>query len=266
MFDAHTHMHDPRFDAVREQVMRRAVADQITGLCCCGTAPSDWAAVRNVCERYNSLNLVISAGYGVHPWYVENLPDDWICTLEEALENNPVAVIGEIGLDGIRKSVPRERQAALLRRQLELAAAHHRPVILHGARAWGELVAVMQGYADKIPAVIAHGFSGSAEIMRTLIDMGFYLSFAGSVCNVKAAKVRAAAALVPLGQLLVETDSPDIFPAGGTPAAVDERNRPVNQPSNLKFVCNTVAELRQVSADVIADVTASNARTALFGT
>ena len=265
MFDAHTHLQDIRLKKILDRVLQRARADQITGLCCCGTSPADWHAVQDICEHHTTVALVIVAGFGVHPWYVEALPDDWKFALEHFLENNPVASIGEIGLDGIRKDVSRELQRECFRYQLELAVVHHRPVVLHGARAWGDLTETLKPYADKIPALIAHGFSGSVEIMRSLINMGAYLSFAGSVCNPSAVKARAAAAQVPLGQLLIETDAPDIFPAGGTPAALDTHNRPLNQPSNLKYVCNTVAALRGVESDVIADITASNARTAFLG-
>ncbi len=264
MFDAHVHIQDPRYSGILDGVIERAKEAQITGLCCCGTAPADWQRVGDVAQRYTCGAMIIVPAYGVHPWYVEELDDTWRERLDAFLDADPVAAAGEIGLDGLRREISRELQKKIFVCQMELAAVHHRPVVLHGARAWGELTAALAPYAGRVPAIVAHGFSGSAEIMRTLLDMGAYLSFAGSVCNPQASSVREAAAQVPLGQLLIETDSPDIFPTGGAPAATDTRNRPLNQPSNLQYICSTVASLRRVPSEIIADITASNARTAFL--
>ena len=265
MFDAHVHIQDSRYAGLLDGVLERARDERITGLCCCGTAPADWQSVREVARRYTCSEMIIVPAYGVHPWYVGGVDAAWSDTLASYLDEEPVAAVGEVGLDGIRKQISRGLQCQVLKYQLEMAVVHNRPVILHGARAWGDLVDALKPYAGKIPAIVAHGFSGSPEIMKSLVDMGVYLSFAGSVCNPASVHVREAAAQVPDGQLLIETDSPDIFPAGGTPAAVDARNRPLNQPSNLKYICSAVASLRHVSAEVIADITASNARSAFLG-
>ena len=265
MFDAHAHLQDSRYSGLLTEVLERAHDEQVTGVCCCGTSPADWQAVQEVQLHKGNSTLIIVPAFGVHPWYVEDLYEGWTDQLEEFLDANPIAAIGEIGLDGIRKSVSRDLQKTILKYQVELAVVHHRPVVLHGARAWGDLIELIKPYVADIPAIVAHGFSGSLEIMRRFVEMGAYLSFAGSVCNPKAFKVREAAANVPDGQLLIETDSPDLFPFGGTPAAMDDKNRPLNQPSNLKYICAEVAALRHVSADVIADITASNTRTAFLG-
>ncbi|MCK5851266.1 MAG: TatD family hydrolase [Kiritimatiellae bacterium] len=245
-------------------VLMRGLDAHVTGICCCATSPADWQAVKEIDVKHNSANLIIVPAYGVHPWYVAEVYSDWLEQLEFYLDYNLVAPLGEIGLDGIRKAVPRDLQRRVLTIQLELALSLQRPVILHGARAWGELADIVQPFAGKLPSIIVHGFSGSAEIMRRFVDMGAYLSFAGSVCNPKAFRVREAAVQVPDGQLLIETDAPDLFPQGGTPAAMDDKNKPVNQPSNLTLICDEVAELRHLSPDVIADITASNARLALL--
>jgi len=264
MFDAHAHLQDHRLKTHLSDVLKCGLETHVTGISCCATSPSDWQSVKDIDSRYNSKEIVIVPAYGVHPWYVEDLQPDWLDKLEAYLENKLVASIGEIGLDGIRKSVPRKIQIEVLQTQLEMAQSLERTVILHGARAWGELVERVTPFASRLPSIIVHGFSGSSEIMKRFIEMGAYLSIAGSVCNPKAARVRGAALQIPDGQLLIETDSPDLFPYGGTPAALDEKNRPLNQPSNLKLICDEVAELRGVSPEVIADITASNARMAFL--
>jgi len=264
MFDAHAHLQDDRLKTHLPEVLKYGHEEHITGISCCATSPSDWHSVKDIDRRYNSKKLVIVPAYGVHPWYVEGLQPDWPGELEDYLGNKLVASVGEIGLDGIRKSVPRKIQIKVLQTQLEMALRLERSVILHGARAWGELVERVTPFASRLPSIIVHGFSGSSEIMKRFVEMGAYISIAGSVCNPKASRVREAAVQIPDGQLLIETDSPDLFPYGGTPAALDEKNRPLNQPGNLKLICDEVADLRGVSPEVIADITASNARMAFL--
>ncbi|MFO7937476.1 MAG: TatD family hydrolase [Kiritimatiellia bacterium] len=264
MFDAHIHLQDSRLADMIPDVLERALDAHVTGLCCCGTFPQDWNAVHDISERFSNIQQIVVPAFGVHPWYVEMLSEGWMDQLEKLVDSLPVAAVGEIGLDGLRKDVSRDVQKDVLKQQFELAAVNQRPVILHGARAWGDLVDTLKPCADKLPSIIVHGFSGSAEILRSFLDMGAYISFAGSVCNPRAAKVRDAVTHVPDTQLLIETDAPDLFPVEGIPAAMDSKNRPLNQPCNLKLVCETVAALRYVSPDVIADITAANARSALL--
>ena len=258
MFDAHTHLQDPRLNDVFDDVVKHAARAGITGVCCCGTTPDDWPATRRLTQI--PLPFVLVPAFGVHPWYVRHLPGDWFETLESYLDKNPVAVVGEIGLDGVLDDVPVELQEKAFVAQLQLAERVRRPVVLHGARAWGRLVEVLKPYARKLPGFVAHGFGGSAEILKQILNMGGYVSFAGSVCNPKAEKIRAAAREIPDSQLLIETDAPDLFPKGGLPAAVGANGKPLNQPANLVCVLNEVAVLRNTTPEALSDLTGANAR------
>lgn len=262
MFDAHTHLQSPLLGGVIDDVIRQAGEAGVTGLCCCGTAPDDWAATQRLADA--PLPFVLVPAFGVHPWYVRNLPEDWLESLFSYLDNNPVAVIGEIGLDGIRDDVPLELQEKVFVRQLELAESVRRPVVLHGARAWGRLVEVLTPYARKLPGFIAHGFGGSPEILKQLLNLGGYASFAGSVCNPKAEKIRSAARDIPDSQILIETDTPDLFPKGGRPAAIGANGKPLNQPANLSCVLKEVAALRHTTPEELSDLTGANARRVLL--
>ena len=84
----------------------------------------------------------------------------------------PEAPVGEIGIDGLREEPPRDVQRQVCIRQLELAVQMQRPVVLHGARAWGELVAVVKPFAPRLPGFVAHAFAGSVEILRELVALG----------------------------------------------------------------------------------------------
>ena len=258
MFDAHTHLQDPRLAGALDGVVARAGEAGVTGVCCCGTSPDDWAAVRRLALA--PLPFVLVPAFGVHPWHAGGLPDAWLETLADQLDACPTAALGEIGLDGVRDSVPPGQQEEVLLLQLELAERLHRPVVFHGARAWGRLIELLKPRARRLSGFVAHGFGGSAEILKQILNMGGYVSFAGSVCDPKAEKIRAAAREIPDSQILVETDSPDLFPSGGRAAGVDAKGKPLNQPSNLLRVLTEVAALRGLSADVLSDLTGANAR------
>jgi TatD DNase family protein len=289
MYDAHLHLQDERFDACRNAVIAAALAAGVTGGCCCGSAPEDWEAVsriRNSACGARSLGphapasalpfpdstrrtphpeFFILPAFGVHPWHAANLPADWLTQLEELLVRHPEAPVGEIGIDGLRDDPSRDAQRQVLCAQLELAARLHRPVVLHGARAWGELLAIVKPFAPRLPGFVTHAFSGSDDILREIVALGGFLSFAGAVCNPAARRVRAAAAAAPAERLLLETDAPDMIPmvqgSGFRVQGVESGvSRTINHPANLVYVARAVAELRGTPVEEIAALTTANAR------
>lgn len=270
MFDAHAHLQDPRLAACRDAARTAAALAGVTGICCCATAPTDWAAVAALTHQPSTdPPLLLLPAFGVHPWFAAPPPDEWTDALDALLLQYPQAVVGECGLDGIRDDVPRERQREALVRQLTLAVRHERPVVLHGARAWGALLDTVRSFAGRLPALVAHSFGSSHEILRDWLALGGFVSFSGILCNRAATRVRAAAAATPDDRLLVETDAPDFFPVGGLPcpghaATTDPRDPGPNHPANLAVVLTALAEIRNVPVDTLATLTASNARRA-FG-
>jgi TatD DNase family protein len=227
-------------------------------VCSCGTCPEDWQEMATIEQQ--PLPFIVVPGFGVHPWNAQGLAVDWQEQLEYLFDQHPTAIVGEIGMDGIRDSIPAEVQETVFRWQLGFAARIHRPVVLHGARAWGKLVEVLKPYAHDIPGFVAHSFGGSADILKELLKMGGYISFAGTVCNTNATKVRMAAKETPESQLLVETDAPDLFPLGGTSIGSDATNKPINHPANLPLILNEIAALRGIPPEDLSDITGANAR------
>jgi len=265
MFDAHLHLQDARLDACRDAVVTTAQAAGVRSVCCCGTHPNDWKAVASLADAYrNPDTFFVLPAFGVHPWHAETLPQDWVDTLEHLLRTHASASVGEIGLDGLRHRPDRETQRRICLLQLELAVRMKRPVVLHGARAWGDLLETIRPFAGRLPGFVAHAFSGSKEMLREWVALGAYISFAGSVCNPNASHVRAAVETVPSDRLLIETDSPDMLPLVPRESMTGERDEKIphelNHPANLIHIVRTVAEIRSVSIDEIAALTVRNAR------
>jgi len=197
--------------------------------------------------------------HGVHPWHAGGLATGWLEAVEAALLEDPQACAGEIGLDGVRKEVSPEEQRGVLVSQLELAARLQRPAILHGARAWGGLAEVLKKHATRLPGFMLHNFSGSVEILREVLRLGAFLSFSGAVCNPRNTRARAVASVVPLPQLMAETDSPDLFFTGAVSVGTAE-GKCLNQPANLPVVLDALARLRNVASETLCHATYENAR------
>ncbi len=259
MFDAHVHLQDPRLRGWLPDALNAAETAGIRGMCCCATSPADVAEVQALPREWRQIR--IARGFGIHPWHAGSLATTWLNTLEAALLQDPGACVGEVGLDGVRDVSP-ARQRQVLEAQLELAVRLQRVVVLHGARAFGELTAVMKNYAPRLPGFMLHSFSGSLELTRDNLKLGAMLSFSGNICDPRNTKARGAAQVVPPQQLLVETDAPDFFPPGGLTLGADG----LNHPANLPLVIRTLAQIRAVAEPDLCHATEFNARHFFSGT
>ncbi len=143
--------------------------------------------------------------YGTHPWDFENWQgaDD----LRARLKANPRAGVGEIGLDRLKeKTIPQKMRDAFAE-QLAVAAEFRRPVVLHGAKCWGEVVAACRPYQGQIPAFLFHGFSRSGGLLPDIVKLNGFISVGPAVLNDHAVNYRKLVRALPLDRLLVESDA-----------------------------------------------------------
>lgn len=151
---------------------------------------------------------------GIHPWQTDSA--DVQAAVEgvaSMLAGDPHVGVGEIGLDRlISKTIP-DIQRQVFTHQLELAAAFKRPVVLHGAKCWGEVVAACRPYRGRIPAFLFHGFSRSGGLLPEIFSLNGYVSVGPALLNEHAVNYRELAAMLPPDRVLVETDLPDDDPA-----------------------------------------------------
>ena len=184
--------------------------------------------------------------YGIHPWQAADSFD--LEAIRTQLIANPSSGVGEIGLDRLKtKSIP-DGQRAIFAQQLALAAELRRPVVLHGAKCWGEVVAACRPYTGRIPAFLFHGFSRSAGLLPEIFALGGYVSIGPALLNDHAVNYRALAKELPLEHTLVETDM--------------DYSLPGNDPDGtLRQIVSTLAALRGESdQSALASRLADNAR------
>jgi TatD DNase family protein len=191
---------------------------------------------------------------GVHPLDTEHWCPDTVDVLRQAALDDPrVVAIGELGLDLFRdKNL--EEQLAVLRPQLDLAVELNLPVIVHCRDAAEPMLDELRTRRSEgcCPAGVMHCWGGTPEEMHAFLDLGFYISFSGTVTFPKALATHACAEQVPEDRFLVETDCPFLAPV--------PRRGKRNEPAFVASVASRVADLRGVDVDRVAAVTTSNAR------
>jgi TatD DNase family protein len=154
----------------------------------------------------------IVAIIGVHPHGAVAMTEADLEALDALAADPKVVAIGEIGLDFYRRRSPEEVQQYWFRRQLEFAVAHNKVVVIHTREAMPVTLAILREYQDRLAGGVMHCFSGSLEEAHACLDLGFYLSFSGTLTYPKAGPLREVARQAPLDRILIETDCPYLPP------------------------------------------------------
>ncbi len=163
---------------------------------------------------------------GRHPWDFlsgEAEPLD-VESLRKRLAGDRALGVGEIGLDRLKSRTIPEAMRKAFAEQLALASEFRRPVVLHGAKCWGEVVAACRPFADRIPAFLFHGFSRSGGLIPEIVRMNGFVSIGPALLNDHAVNYRQLAKAIPMDSLLVESDA-TAESALQTPSVVDVATR-----------------------------------------
>ena len=185
--------------------------------------------------------------YGVHPWDVLS-PDAaaGIDSLPARLAAEPSAGVGEAGLDRLRSRTVSDAQRILFARQLAIAAEYRRPVVLHGAKCWGETLKRCVQHKGAIPAFLFHGFSRSEGLLPQIFALNGFVSVGPAAANVHAVNYRRMVAELPPDMILVESD-------------MDDDADPAARRETLASIYSALAELRGTSAAGLAETVRRNA-------
>jgi TatD DNase family protein len=251
--DAHTHLDACGcVDAADvAAALDRAAAVGVTRVV---TVADDLASARWVVEAAHWDDRV-TAAVALHPTRTASVTDADRAEIERLAADPRVVAVGETGLDHYWEYSPWDAQERAFRWHIDLAKRLGKPLMIHDRDAHADVLRVLdeEGAPD---TVVFHCFSGDAAMARTCVDAGFVLSFAGPVTFKNAASLREAAALVPDGQFLVETDAPFLTPH-------PHRGR-ANEPYCLPWTVRGLAAVRGQSAERVAD-SARRTAEAVFG-
>lgn len=244
MFDSHAHYEDRRFDIDRESLLNDLFASNVTAIVNIGTNKELSFQSKALAEKYRSIYFTA----GIHPCYAEEYEEceKWILPL---IYHEKCVAIGEIGLDYHYDTPSKEVQKTAFRKQLEIAEKHNIPVSIHDRDAHADCLDIL----DEFPDVkgIFHSFSGSAEMAKSLVKKGWYISFSGVITFKNAEKPKQAASVVPIDRILCETDCPYLTPHPFR----GERN----DSSFMRHTLQSIADLKQISFEEAERITSENA-------
>ena len=245
-FDSHAHYDSRQFDSDREELLAALPELGVEGVVDPGCDGESSRLALRIAEEHG----FVYAAVGWHPqewesWTAESLGEI------RALAAHPKAVaIGEIGLDYYWDREHRELQEEMLRAQLALALELDMPVIIHDRDAHADCLRITLEY----PGLrgVYHCFSGSAEMAKELVRLGWMISFTGVLTYKNARKALEAAAAVPMDRLMLETDSPYMAPVPHRGKRGDSRY--------LVHTCQKLAEIKGLAPEECARITLENGR------
>lgn len=272
MIDTHCHIDDPQYAEGLEAFLAEQRESGVEAILVPGVDKTSVKDVLGVCDRFPEY---LFPALGLHP---ENVKEDWreqLTILKSAVDksfastfgtleqhegrlepltssNHRLVAIGEIGLDYHWDVTFKEQQHEALREQMRWAEQYNLPVMIHSRDATEDTLTILREF----PTVkgVMHCFSGSHEVAKQVVDMGYYLGI-GGVLTFKNCKLAEHLVGIPLERLVLETDAPYMAP-------VPHRGKR-NESRWMRYVAERLAEVYNCSVEHVIEVTTANAK-ALF--
>ena len=247
LFDTHAHLNDPAFDPDRKELMESFASAGVSLVMNAGCSLESSRDIVQMAEKYPWLY----ASVGSHPDSADEVNE---AVLEEyrklCKQSDKVKAIGENGLDYYYEDIPREIQQRAFRLQMELAKELDMPVIVHERDAHNDGLAIVKEF----PTVkgVFHCYSGSAEMARQLVNLGWYIGFTGVLTFKNARKAVETAASIPLDRIVLETDCPFMAP--------EPFRGKRNYPGYLYRMAEKLAEIRGISLEEVHAATMENGK------
>ena len=236
MIDTHCHVFKEYYDNIEE------IINKVDVVIISGTNDKDNQEVINLCNKYPNVYGTL----GIHP--TEEISINSLKFIEENLSNKKIVGIGEIGLDYYWNK-NKEEQIDKFIKQLDLALKYNKPVVIHSREATNDTYEILKNYPSLKKDI--HCFSGSLEMAKKYIKINSYLGI-GGVLTFKNSKLKEVIKEIDLKYLLLETDSPFLTP--------EPYRGKQNEPYNIIYVANKIAEVKNISLDDVLKQTSLNAK------
>ncbi len=273
LIDTHAHLDFEAFQENIDEILEKARSVGVEKIIVPGVTFDDSEKIINLIEKYDNLYGALA----VHPSEVKNWNEDYYDLLKDYAQHEKIIAIGETGLDYYWDKTFIDTQKHVFRRHLELAEELNLPVIVHNRDAHADTLEILKEYSQvermseesfqrsKAPLQpsslplrkgVMHCFSGSAEFALDCIKIGYYIALGGPVTFKNAKKPKEVAQKIPLEYLLLETDSPFLTP--------HPHRGEQNDPSQIILIAETIADIRGLSVEEIANITSNNAERLFF--
>ena len=226
------------------------LSSEVSGIINVGTSPETCRAAIAQAEKYDNMYLAL----GIHPSDTRFLSDldAELAEIENMIkkQGRKCVCLGEIGLDYHYPDTDKERQHRYFRAQMSLAERLGLPVCIHDRDSHADVMAVIREFPN-VRGVL-HSYSGGVDMARELVELGYMISFSGTLTFTNARRPREVAAVLPHDRILIETDCPYLapHPLRGT----------LNHSGNLRYTNATLAEILGIAEEECAALTEANAK------
>lgn len=251
LIDSHVHLNFDVFEPDIEAVRSRWQENGVVKLVHSCVEPSEFPRIQQLARAYPEINFAV----GLHPLDADKWTKEMAGEIAMLASSDvKVVAVGEIGLD-FYKANNEAQQRLVLESQLEIAAKLNLPVIIHCRDAAAQLKQILSSFqannSSQIRGVM-HCWGGTPEETQWFLDLGFYISFSGTVTFKNAQQIHQSAQIVSKDRLLIETDCPFLAP-------VPKRGIKRNEPAFVLHVAQAIAQLRGETVEEIAQTTTANA-------
>ena len=241
--DTHCHVFSEYYDDI-ERVIRECKENNVNRIIVNGC---DMKSNKEVIELVNKYDIIYGA-IGFHPTELDNFSDDDFSFLESNINNSKIVAVGEIGLDYHYDNTDREKQINVFRKQLDIAKKYNKPIIVHSRDSIQDTYNILKEY--NLRGSI-HCFSGSVEMAREFIKLGYKLGIGGIITYKNAKTIKEVVKDTDMTYILLETDSPYLTP---NPYRGQD-----NSPKYIPIIADEIASIKGTSSLEITSVTTANA-------
>jgi len=241
LIDTHCHLTFEQLASDIEAVIARSITAGVNSWITVGTDPDQNQKAIALTKKFDNMYAAI----GIHPHDAKDVTCQAIRQLNALAQNKKVVAIGETGLDFHYDHSPRDQQADVFAKHLQLAGELDLPIIIHSREAFDETMKILERHGIGVNKIVFHCFSGSPEQAKIVLEAGYYISFTGVVTFKNAERTRQAAKIVPLDRLMLETDCPYMSPE-------PMRKQRINEPALMFHTAKFLADLKQIPFDDFA--------------
>ena len=244
-FDTHCHLNSEQLYEKKDEFIKHALDNQVEMMVVVGYDLESSKKAVEIAKEYP----FIYAAVGIGPNDCLNTTTQDLQIIDEYLNEPKVVALGEIGLDYIWDDVPSDKQKEVFQQQVDLAKKHQKPIIIHCRDAYEDTYEELKKNGH--PGIM-HCYSGSVEMAKRFIDLGFYISLAGPVTFKNARVPKDVAEKIGLEHLLIETDCPYLTP--------HPYRCTLNEPANVVYIAQEIAKLKNMEIESVASQTTFNAK------
>ena len=241
--DTHCHVFSEYYDNI-DEVVNQCKKNNVNRIIVNGC---DINSNKEVLELVNKYD-VIYGSIGFHPTELDDFKDEYFEFLENNISNPKIVAIGEIGLDYYYDNTDKDKQKEIFKRQLDIANKYNKPIIVHSRNSIQDTYNILKEY-NLFGSI--HCFSGSVEMAREFIKIGYKLGIGGIITYKNAKNIREVVKNIDLSHILLETDSPYLTP-------IPYRGKS-NSPEYIPLIANTIADIKNISINDVSEVTTASA-------